>query len=235
MSLGRKKTEQTIKVDYPKPVTRTTYTNPFGDRFISTSANGKETYNSKLSSKTQFIVNESLSGLQSLAQELNAPDARRMQQIIDESQGYYDLQADGINEDLDNVLARTKTDLNKRFGGAYNATFGTSMLSGIEGTRIDKLSDARKQAVLLGEDLAQQDEDSRIQRFNLFQSYLNDLSNQARGFQTNSSTVFSTDRQRVGTAALQSQELANNYSLQSDQNAQRARQAAIMLAIQATQ
>ncbi|HEY9746473.1 MAG TPA: hypothetical protein V6C99_09685 [Oculatellaceae cyanobacterium] len=117
MSLGRKK-ETKVKVKTPPRVTKTVYTNPWGDQFTSVTSGGTERYSSKLSPGTQAVVNESLAGLSHLARELNMPDERRLQAIEARSRDFYDLQASGINQDVDDTLSRTRSDLNKRFGGA---------------------------------------------------------------------------------------------------------------------
>ena len=219
MSQGRKSKKP--KIDAPPAVTTTVYTNPLGDQFTSVSSGGAESHSSQLSTGTQAMVDESSNALQSLAKELNAPDVRRLISIGDRSQDYYDLQASGINQDVDDSLARTKSDLNKRFGGAYNATFGTSLLADIEGSRIGRLADSRKDASLLGEDLYQQDEDSRVRRFTLFQNYLNDINNQARGLQTSNATTLANERGRATDVAVDRANLAYRYS-ELDQRAKDA-------------
>jgi hypothetical protein len=210
MSQGRKKKEP--KIDAPPAVTTTVYTNPLGDQFTSVTSGGAESHSSRLSSGTQAMADESSNALQSLAKELNMPDERRLQAIGDRSRDYYDLQAGGINQDVDDILSRTKSDLNKRFGGAYNATFGTSLLGDIESNRVDRLVDARKESALLGEDLYQQDEDSRIRRFTLFQNYLNDLNNQARGLQSSNAAILANERGRATDVAVDRANLAYRYA-----------------------
>jgi hypothetical protein len=236
MSLGRKKKETKVKIEAPALITRTTYTNPLGDQFTSSVSKGVEQHSSILSDGTRALVNESMSGLQALARELNAPDERRMRQIGERSQDYYDLQAQGINQDVDDALARTRSDLNKRFGGAYNATFGTDLLASIEGSRLGRLADARKEAALLGEDLFRQDEASRIQRFTLFQNYLNDLNNQARGLQSSNTSILSSERQRDSDLAIARANLAMKYAAEDRQyqaeQAQKNREAAARIALQ---
>lgn len=207
MSTGRKK-ETKIEVKSPPPITKTVYTNPLGDRFVSSISKSTQTHSSSLSPGTRALVNESVAGLQALARELNRPDAERVRQIDDRSRAFFDLQAQGIHQDVDDALARTRSDLNKRFGGAYNATFGTSLLADIEGSRLGRLSNARKEAALLGEDLFRQDEESRLQRFTLFQNYLNDLNNQSRGLQSSQSSILLNERQRGDDMALARANLA---------------------------
>lgn len=239
MSLGRKKKETKIKIEAPPRITSTTYTNPLGDQFASSISGGVEQHGSRLSDGTRSLVNESMAGLQALARELKAPDANRARQINARSRDFFDLQAQGINQDVDDSLARTRSDLNKRFGGAYNATFGTDLLASIEGGRIGRLSDARKEAALLGKDLFRQDENSRMQRFTLFQNYLNDLNNQARGLQSSNANILLNERQRDSDLAIARANLAMKYAAedrqQQAQQDQKNREAAARIALQVAQ
>lgn len=232
MSLGRKSDSKKSDIKIPQAITSTVYNSPTGDQYISRSQGGSQNFTSNLSPGTQATVNESLSGLQNLARELNAPDNERIAQINTRSRDYYDLQSAGINQDLDDTLARTKSDLNKRFGGSYNATFGTDLLANIEKSRVNQLEDARKQASLYGEDLYQRDEDSRMQRFTLFQNYLSDLNNQARGLQSSGAATLNADRQLQSNAGLQRQELIERYNIQGDAQARKDKETAMRLSSQ---
>lgn len=213
MSLGRKKTKtKVVKVEALPPITRVETVSPTGDRFITQTQGGVQTFQSQLAPETQVTVQESLKGLQQLAQSLNQPDAARQNAIDQRSQDFFDLQAKGINADADAQLAQTRVNLAKRFGGAYNATFGVGLLNQLQQNRLSQLSDAHKQAALLGENLYQQDEDSRIRRFSLFQNYIADLNNQARGLQSNGSGVLLSETQRASDLAVQKANLAINAS-----------------------
>lgn len=232
MSLGRKSNTKKSDIKIPQAITTTVYNSPTGDQYISRSQGNAQTFTSNLSPGTQGTINESLNGLQNLARELNAPDSERISQINARSRDYYDLQSAGINQDLDDVLARTKSDLNKRFGGSYNATFGTDLLANIEKSRVNQLEDARKQASLYGEDLYQRDENSRAQRFTLFQNYLSDLNNQARGLQSTGAATLNTDRQMQSNATLQRQDLIERYNIQGNDQARKDRETASRLSMQ---
>ncbi|HEY9746474.1 MAG TPA: hypothetical protein V6C99_09690 [Oculatellaceae cyanobacterium] len=100
------------------------------------------------------------------------------------------------------------------------------MLADVEKGRIERLANARKEAALLGEDLHRQDENSRMQRFALFQNYLNDLSNQARGLQTSNAALFASERQRDSDLAVNRANLALRYAAEERQQQEaRERQA----------
>lgn len=219
MSLGRKKksTTKVVKVVAPPPITRVEFNSPTGDRYVTTTQNGQQTFASYLTPTTRSTVEESLKGLQQLARELNQPDPVRQQAITQRSRDFYDLQSADINAAADTQLARTRSTLSRRFGGAYNATFGTNLLAQIEGSRLGQLSEASKQAALLGEDLFRADEDSRLRRFGLFQNYLADLNNQARGLQSNGTSVLLNESQRASDLAVQKANLALQASRQDAQ------------------
>ncbi len=225
MSLGRKKksTTKIIKVSAPPPITRVEFNSPTGDRYVTTTQNGQQTFQSYLNPTTKQTVAESLKGLQQLAKELNQPDPVRQQAITQRSRDFFDLQSSDINAQTDSQLAKARSSLSKRFGGAYNATFGTNLLAQMEGSRLGQLAEASKQAALLGEDLYKSDEDSRVRRFALFQNYLADLNNQARGLQSNGSGVLMNESQRATDLAVQKANLALQASrqdalTQSEQN-----------------
>lgn len=213
MSLGRKKSKtKVVKVNAPPAITKVEFNSPTGDRFVTTTKGSNQTFESFLTPTTQMTVAESLKGLQQLAQELNQPDATRQQAIHQRSQDFYDLQAAGINSQADAQIAKTRSNLAQRFGGAYNATFGTNMLVQLEGNRLSQLAEAQKQANLLGEDLYKADEDSRVRRFALFQNYLADLNNQARGLQSTGSNVLMGESSRATDLATQRANLAMQAS-----------------------
>lgn len=219
MSSGKKKSTK-VKIDAPPQIQQVDFSAPTGDRFLSKTQGNSELFESVLSPQTQGTVNESLNALQNLANEINNPDANRLEEIRQRSQDFYDLQAQGINESTDDTLASTQSSLGKRFGGAYNATFGADLLARIEKNRSQQLASARKEAALFGEDLYQSDEDSRLRRFTMFQNYLTDLNNQARGFQGMGGEILANDRQRATSLALERAKLA----LQAASLDQRARQ-----------
>lgn len=213
MSLGRKKSEtKVVKVTAPPAITKVEFNSPTGDRYVTTTRGSKQTFESFLNPSTQLTVQESLKGLQQLARELNQPDAARQQAINQRSQDFFDLQAAGINSAADAQLAKARTSLAQRFGGAYNATFGANMLALMEGNRLGQLAEAQKQSSLLGEDLFRADEDSRVRRFTLFQNYLADLNNQARGLQSSGSSILLNEADRASDLAVQRANLAMQTS-----------------------
>jgi hypothetical protein len=226
MSLGRKKktpVKKEIKIVAPPAITQVAFNSPTGDRYVTTTRGSEQTFESFLTPTTRSTVEESLKGLQNLAKELNQPDPVRQQAINQRSQDFFNLQASGINSSANAQLAQTRTSLAKRFGGAYNATFGTNLLAQMENNRLGQLAEAQKQSGLMGEELYRADEDSRVRRFSLFQNYLADLNNQARGLQSNGSGVLLNETQRATDLSVQRANLAmqasnQNASYQADQN-----------------
>lgn len=99
MSLGRKKknTAKVIKVSAPPPITRVEFNSPTGDRYVTTTQNGQQTFQSYLNPVTKQTVEESLKGLQQLAKELNQPDPVRQEAINQRSRDFFDLQSSDIN------------------------------------------------------------------------------------------------------------------------------------------
>jgi hypothetical protein len=85
-------------------------------------------------------------------------------------------------------------------------------------------------AALLGENLTQNDQASRIQRFNLFQNYLAGLNDQAQGVQSNNADILSTAQQQANDLAVQRANLVSRMSAQNqaadDASTQRRLQAA---------
>jgi hypothetical protein len=232
MSIGSKKDDSSSKItiDAPPPIQQVDFQSPTGDQYTSAMHNGVETFQSQLGPQTQATVSTSLAALQSLANELQQPDAVRQAAINQRAQDFYNLQAEGINQDADLQLAKTQSDLSKRFGGAYNASFGADLMAQVQNDRLGQLADAHQQASLLGEQLAQNDEDSRLQRFNLFQNYLSGLNDQAQGVQSNSGDILSASVQQANDLAVQKANLASRLLAQnqaaSDASAQRRLQTA---------
>ncbi|WP_373531121.1 hypothetical protein [Vampirovibrio sp.] len=228
MSLGRKQKapkREVVKIVAPPAITKVEFNSPTGDRYVTTTKGSDQRFESFLTPTTRLTVEESLKGLQNLAKELNQPDPVRQQAINQRSQDFFDLQAAGINSSANDQLSKARTNLAKRFGGAYNATFGTHFLGQLENNRLGQLSEAYKQSGLLGEELYRADEDSRVRRFSLFQNYLADLNNQARGLQSNGSSILQNETQRATDLAVQRANLAmqvsnQNAALQAEQNRQ---------------
>jgi hypothetical protein len=227
-------------INAPPQTTQVEFNAPTGDRYLTAQEGNRQVFTSQLGGRTQGTVDAALGGLQQLAQELNQPDSARMADIRQRGQDYYDLQAEGINADADTALSRTRSDLSKRFGGAYNASFGADLLARIENNRIGSLSDARKDASLYAEDLQQSDEASRLNRFTAFQNYLADLNNQAQGYQSFGGSILQQENQRATSLAEQRASIVNRMAsdnaaadAQAQEQRARALQAAAAIAMMA--
>jgi hypothetical protein len=123
MPIGSKKSSTPkVTIDAPPPIQQVAYHSPTGDSYVSSTQNGVETFQSQLTPQTQNTVFTSLSALQDLARELQQPDSVRQAAIDQRSQDFFNQQAKGINLDSDLTLAKTQSDLSKRFGGAYNGS-----------------------------------------------------------------------------------------------------------------
>lgn len=231
MPIGRQKSSSSkVEIKAPPAIQQIDFNLPTGDRYISSNQGRVETFESQLSPLTQATVSESMSALQNLAQEINQPDSVRQAAIDQRSQDFFNSQARGINEDADLRLSQTQSDLSKRFGGAYNSSFGADMLARVENNRLLRLSDARQQASLLGEDLTQNDQDNRIKRFALFQNYLGDLNNQAQGIQSAGANILQSEQQRATEIASQRANLISRMQMQDNEIAAQSRQQAAAMA-----
>jgi hypothetical protein len=85
-----------------------------------------------------------------------------------------------IDESVNSSLSDARSDLAKRFGGAYNATFGNDLLSKIEGERFKSIRDAKIDASLMGQQLLENANQARMQKIQLLQGQLSNL--QAAGY-----------------------------------------------------
>ncbi len=233
MPIGRKQSSPSkVEIKAPPSIQQVDFTLPSGDRYVSANQGRVQTFESQLAPQTQSTVNESLSALQSLAQQISQPDSERQAAIDRRSQDFFDSQARGINLDSNLRLSQTQSDLSKRFGGAYNASFGADMLAKVENDRLNRLADVRQQASLLGEDLAQNDMDSRLKRFALFQNYLGDLNNQAQGIQSSGAGILQSEQQRATELASQRANLLSRMQMQNNDLAAQSRQRAVGIASQ---
>ena len=225
MSLGRKPAKAKAPViEAPPQMTHFEFLSPTGDQYNvrrDGSSQFATTTLSPLSSQTVQTGQEALLGL---ADELIAPDNQRVQDIADKSLDYYILQAQGINAQADDILAQAESDLSKRFGGTYNATFGADYLARLENNRLAQLSTAAKEATLFGEDLYAQDEDSRIRRFELFQDYLTTEFDKANAAWSAGSNTLQNEAGRAQDLAVARANLVQNASRYNQEADLRARQ-----------
>ena len=239
MSFGSKKSSGSdIRIAAPPRITQTNYTSPAGDQFITQSQGNTQYFKNILAPKTQQVVDQSLQGLHTLAGQLMTPDQSRVDQINQRAKDFYDVQARGINRIYDDQRKQTQADLNKRFGGAYNATFGADELARVDNNRATELVNRQQQSGLLAEDLKQQDENSQTKRFQLFQNFLASLNGEAQDASSAGSQILATDRSRASQLALQqaqlSQRAIEQQNASGDQHNQARQQAvATMLALAA--
>lgn len=229
MSSGRKKTKAPT-IAAPPQVTQYQFNSPTGDLYSTLREGNIESYNSALTAQKQRAVQTSNQALSDLADDLSYRDSRRAEAIESRARDFYDLQADAINSQANDMLSTAKSDLSKRFGGTYNATFGNDFLARMEKNRLNQLSGASKEASLLAEDMYQQDETSRLNRFILFQNFLNDEHNKALNVAGFASDVLQNEANRAQELAIQRASLAqraNEMNAASDIAARNRRASAI--------
>ncbi len=204
MSFGKKESKNNgkIKINAPPPITQYEFNSPTGDVFKSRTEGGRQISEAHLSPLTRQMANRSQQNLLGLSAEFGKSDRERAADIRARAQDLFDMQARGINEDADDIMSKARSNLSRRFGGSHAATFGTDLMSRLEKDRLAELSDARRQAGLLGEDLFNSDEDSRMRRFNVFLGYLNTLHNQAAGADNTGANLLLNENQRATDVAI---------------------------------
>lgn len=218
MSLGRSKNVNPPRVIAPTSVTQYQYNAPTGDSYSVARNGNTETSQSILAPQTQVTVTTSQNAMQGLANDLSAPDPQLVQDIAQKSQNFYDLQAQDINNEADAINSQTQSDLSKRFGGTYNATFGTTLLGLQSKNRLTQLYNASKEATQYGQDLYNQDQQNKIQRFQAFGNYLNDQNNQAQNISNYGSGLLQDEAGRAQSLAVSRAQLLQN-SQAATQNA----------------
>ncbi len=228
MSSGRKKSNiKPPEVDAPPRITTYDFHSPTGDRYVTSVDGDKQITRSYLSPLTQQMVNRSQQGLVDISEGLVRTDAQRAADIRQRSQDFYDLQARNINEEADEILAKGQSQIAHRFGGAYNATFGTDYLARLEKDRLSQLHTAGKEASLLAEDLYARDESSRLQRLGFFQNYLAGLHDQSWGPASLGSGLLQTETNRAHDLAILRTNMAQqamNTNLLAEQQQERQNQ-----------
>ncbi len=203
MSFGKKKSKTPkIKISAPPQTQQFEFRSPTGDIFKTRQEGTTQINESQLGSFSQGLVSRSQEGLTSIANALDRPDAQRATDIRKRSDDLFKSQAQGINQDADNIFSKARSTLAKRFGGSFNSSFGNDFLARLENNRLGQLAGARRQSNLLGEQLALSDEDSRIRRAGVFQSFLNDINAQAQGFSQTGSSLLQNETRRASDIAI---------------------------------
>ncbi len=225
MSFGKKKSKSPeIKISAPPRINQFEFRSPTGDIFKTRKEGTTQISESKLGNFSQGVVSRSQRGISDLASALDRPDAQRASDIRKRSDDQFQIQAQGINQDSDTIFSKARSTLAKRFGGSFNSTFGNDFLARIENNRLGQLTDARRRSSLLGEELALSDEDSKIRRIGVFQSFLNDLNAQAQGFSQTGSSLLQNETRRATDLAISRANLLQRASDQDDNFSLRRRQ-----------
>lgn len=230
MSSGRKKSN--IQIDRQPAIKNITYNLPSGDTVSQRVKDGKLKFSTSLSPSSRKLIDTAKAGMLGLADELKQPDAIRQKSIHERANDFFGRLRTGIHEDASRLMEKTKSDLSKRFGGTYNATFGTDLLGRQHKNYLAQLKDARIQANLLGEDLARADEASRINRFNLFNNVVNGFNNQLTGLVSPGLGFLSGERDRNSRLALAQAQFDQQYQQQRDEQARQNRLNALRLGAQ---
>jgi hypothetical protein len=229
MSLGRKKSSQPKKIDIkaPAPIQTIHTMLPTGSSLTSQKTGNTLGSQLQLDPVTQQTVNSSLSGMANLANSLAQDSPERENSIRQRAQNFFNQNRDTINEAADFSRQQLSSDLSKQFGGRFNTTFGNELLARQEGERLKQLSQARQESDLLAEDLVQQDETGRINRFNTFQNYLDTLNQLALGTQTAGNQALLSEQNRASSLAIQRSNLLQKYYQDQASQDQQRRSAAL--------
>ncbi len=217
MSFGKKKSKTPkIKISAPPAIQQFEFRSPTGDVFKTRQEGTTQVNESQLGDFSQNVVSQSQQGISNLADALKRPDAQRAADIRRRSDDQFQLQAQNINQEADTIFSKARSTLAKRFGGSINSTFGNDLLARLEGNRLGQLTDARRRSNLLGEQLALSDEDSKIRRIGVFQSFLNDLTAQAQGFAQTGSSLLQNENRRASDIAIARASLLQKAATQED-------------------
>ncbi|MDX2083831.1 MAG: hypothetical protein SFZ03_00380 [Candidatus Melainabacteria bacterium] len=218
MSFGRKKNDSPPPVQAPPAITRVEFNAPIGDRFISEVVGSTQTAKAELSPFTQALVDQSADAALEALSGLIQPDATRSAQIQQRADDYFQDLSRTINDSADDAIRRTQSGLARRFGGSANATFGNDLIDRLERSRQQELAGARRNANLLGEELSQNDETSRVRRLSTFLNLVNAPFEQSYSLFVPSSDTLLQERQRETDLARFRASLAAQY----DQNLNRS-------------
>jgi hypothetical protein len=219
MALGRKPDKvKTPVISAPPQITGAEFMSPTGDQYNVQRQDNTQLFNTTLSPLTSQTIQRGQETLLNLADELNTPDAQRVENIANKALDYYTLQAKGINTQADDILSQAQSDLSKRFGGTYNSTFGADYLARLEENRLSRLSDAAKEATLYGEDLYDQDEQSRLRRFTLVSDFLTNEFDKANTVWSTASDLLQEEAGRAQNLSVARANLAQNV-MQAEQEA----------------
>jgi hypothetical protein len=225
MPIGRKPTRVKMPViSAPPQVTNVEFISPLGDQYGMERQDNKQIADATLSPLTAHTIRTSQEALLDLANEFYAPDSERVQDIADKSLDYFELQAQGINTQADDILSQAQSDLSKRFGGTYNATFGADYLSRLENNRLTQLSNAAKEAALVAEEMYSRDEDSRMRRFGLLSDYLSGEFDKASTVWELGANLLQEDANRAQSLATARANLAQNAMRYNQESQLKARQ-----------
>ncbi len=229
MTLGRTKNISAPRISAPPSINNYQFQAPTGDAYAVTRNGNTERSQTFLTPQTQAIVATSQEALGNLASDLNQTDPQRVQDIAQTSQNFYDLQAQNINTNADTLDSQTQSDLAQRFGGAFNATFGTTLLGQQNKNRLNQLYNASKDATLYGQNIYQQDQQNKIQRFQAFGNYINDQNNQAQDATQFGSGILQNEAGRAQNLAISRAQLLQNSQIHNQSAAIQLRQQRLSL------
>jgi hypothetical protein len=217
MPIGRKK--KTTDIQAPPPVSSVSYTSPLGDVFTTVQRGARQLNQVTLSPGSQRLVEDSRLGMQQSVNELGVSTPERLQQIRDRGADFYSGLADVINEESGREQSKLRSQMAQRFGGSLGATFGNDLLARQENNRLRRLTDARQQAGLLGEDLYREDEADRTRRLNAFQNVVNSFQNTAFSSNQLGSTILGSERSRLTDIGLARARMLQQASENANQRA----------------
>lgn len=169
-------------------------------------------FSSTLSPSTQNVVNTSQNAVTQLVNEIARPPQERLADIQQQRDRYFKEERSTINRETDNVLAKTRSALSRRFGRSDNSTFGNALIADVEGHRVDAINRARVNADTLAEDRLASDQQARMERLGVFQSLLNNVFDQAQGVSSDQSSTLINEARLENQRALARAQLVQRNS-----------------------
>jgi hypothetical protein len=125
-------------------------------------------------------LNRNQTLIQQLTNQLVRPPQAETRRIQSYQNTFFDKLRNAINQSADASYSKTQSDLAKRFGGSLASTFGTDLLSRLEKNRLGAIEDARTEAELVGQQLFQEAEQSRIRKLQALQNQFSQLASALR-------------------------------------------------------
>ncbi|MEB3245879.1 MAG: hypothetical protein VKJ06_07850 [Vampirovibrionales bacterium] len=202
MPFGRKKpNKQVLKIKTPPAITRSSFTNPLGDQFITETRGNKVSNRQVFTPFSQALIDSAKTGINSTLQEIqqaqSSPDVLRRQ-----ADDLFNLRAREINQEADALEGRARSNLSRRFGNSLSSTFGSNLLAQLGQNRLNQLDLARGEALDDAAQNLERQQRQRLGRLTTFQTVLSGLSGQSADYGQMGLGPILQERQRSSNLAV---------------------------------